>query len=154
MTSTKPERAKMVHTVWHLFSRRIKAVAFFSSSGVRVPSGVAPHDNSAVKSNNDTRLRSMLSKGGSSRRDVNVLESVENNGGHPARNGVVDKDAKAWALWWICSTLWRDLEFPDSNAEGVCTLSAEIDLGGAYLSKTVVIGDSELLVVDCALFNL
>ena len=56
------------------------------------------HENSALASNSDTRLRSILSKGGSSRRDVNVLESVENNGGHPARNGVMDEDAKAWVL--------------------------------------------------------
>ena len=94
------------------------------------------HDNSPLESNSDTRLRSILSTGGSSRRDVNVLESVENNGGHPTRNGVVDEDAKAWVLWWglVCSTLRRELEFPDSKAEGVCTLSAEIDLGGAYLA--------------------
>ncbi len=57
------------------------------------------HDNSAVKSNNDTRLRSILSKGASSRRDVNVLESVENNGGHPTRNGEADDDVKTWVLW-------------------------------------------------------
>ena len=58
------------------------------------------HDNNLLKSKNDTRLRSILSKGASSRRDVNVLESVENNGGHPTRNGVVDEDAKAWVWWW------------------------------------------------------
>lgn len=94
------------------------------------------HDNSPLKSNNDTRLRSILSKGGSSRRDVNVLESVENNGGHPTRNGEVDEDAKAWVLWWclVRSALWRELEFPDSKAEGVCTFSTEIDPGGAYLA--------------------
>ena len=100
MTSTKPERAKMVHTLWHLFSRRIKAFAFFSSSALGLPSGVATHDHGPLKSKNDTRLRSILSKGGSSRRDVNVLEIVENNGGIPARNGVMDEDAKAWVLWW------------------------------------------------------
>ena len=61
---------------------------------------MAVHENSPLKSNNDTRLRSILSKGGSSRRDVNELESVENNGGHPMRNGVVDEDAKVWVLWW------------------------------------------------------
>ena len=99
------------------------------------------HDNSPLEPNSDTRLRSILSKGGSSRRDVNVLESVENNGGHPTRNGVVAEDAKAWVLWWclVWSTLWalalwRELEFPDSKAEGVCTLSTEIDPGGAYLA--------------------
>ena len=120
----KPERAKMVHTLWHLFSRRIKAFAFFSSSDVRLPSGLAVHDNSPQGSNSDTRLRSILSKGGSSRRDVNVLESVENNGGHPARNGAVE-DAKAWVLWWclVCSALRRELDFPDSKAEGVCALA-------------------------------
>jgi hypothetical protein len=125
----------MVHTLWHLFNRRIKAFAFFSSSALGLPSGVAVHDNSPLGSNSDTRLRSILSKGGSSRRDVNVLESVENNGGHPERNGVVE-DAKAWALWWclVCSTLRRELEFPDSKAEGVCTFSTEIDTGGAYLA--------------------
>jgi hypothetical protein len=60
---------------------------------------MAMDDDSPLKSRNDTRLRSILSKGGSSRRDVNVLESVENNGGHPTRKGVVDEDAKAWVLW-------------------------------------------------------
>ena len=56
-----------------------------------------------------------------------MVVSVERNGGHPARNGVVDEDAKAWELW-ICSTPSRELEFPDSKAEGVCRLSVEIDL--------------------------
>ncbi len=96
------------------------------------------HENSPLRSNNDTRLRSILSKGGSSRRDVNELESVENNGGHPTRNGVADEDAKAWVLVWclVCSTLRRELDFPDSKADGVGTffLSTEIDLGGGYLA--------------------
>ena len=100
MTSRKPERAKMVHTVWHLSSRRIKAFAFFSSSALGFPSGVAMHDDNLLTSNNDTRLRSILSNGGSSRRDVNVLESVENNGGRPTRNGTKDRGTKAWVLWW------------------------------------------------------
>ena len=58
---------------------------------------------------------------------MNMVVSVERNGGHPAMNGVVDEDAKAWELW-ICSTSSRELEFPDSKAEGVCRLSVEIDL--------------------------
>lgn len=70
MTSRKPERAKMVHTVWHLLSRRINAFAFFSSSALVLPSG-AMHDNSPLEPNNETRLQSILSKGGSSRRFVN-----------------------------------------------------------------------------------
>lgn len=96
MTNRKPEMAKIVHTLWHLFNRRIKAFAFFSSSALGLPSGLAMHENSPLESNNETRLRSILSKGGSSRRVVNEFESVENNGGHPTRNGVVDKDV----LWW------------------------------------------------------
>ena len=71
MTSIKPERAKMVHTVWHLLSRRINAFAFFSSSAIGLPLGMAMHDNSPLEPNNDTRLQSILSKGGSSRRVVN-----------------------------------------------------------------------------------
>lgn len=55
------------------------------------------------------------------------------NGDPLARNGVVDEGVKVWELW-VGSILSRELDFPDSRAEGGCSLSLEIDLGGAYLA--------------------
>jgi hypothetical protein len=66
-----------------------------------------------------------------------MVESAGRNAGNPERNGVVGEDVKAWELW-IRPTLSRELEFPDSKAEGDSCLSTEIDLGdmlgGAYLA--------------------
>jgi|SRR3979490_974511 len=97
MTSRKPARAKIEQTLWHLFSRRTKAFAFFSASALGSPSsiGLGTHGTIAPKLNNDTRLRSILSKGGSSKSDVIVVVSVEKKGGHPNRKGVVGEEAEA-----------------------------------------------------------
>jgi len=83
--------------VWHLFNRRTKAFAFFSASALGSPSsiGLATHGTIVPKLRNDTRLRSILSKGGSSKIDVNELVIVEKKGGHPNRNGVAWVEAKA-----------------------------------------------------------
>jgi hypothetical protein len=85
---------------------------------------------SVLRLKKDTRLRSILSKGGSSRRDVIAVVSVEKNGGPLVRNGVVDKDMESWGLW-EGTTLSREAECPDSKAEEGCFLSSEIDLGDA-----------------------
>lgn len=81
-TSKKPASAKREHTVWHLFSRRPKATAFFSAFASGSPSWTdsPTHGTTALKSNNGTRRRSMLSMGGWSRSDENTVESVENKG--------------------------------------------------------------------------
>jgi hypothetical protein len=54
---------------------------------------------SVLRSKKDARPRSILSKGGSSRRDVITEVSVEKDSAPLARNGVVDKDMKAWEVW-------------------------------------------------------
>ncbi len=81
--------------------------------------------------NSDTRLRSILSEGGSSKRDVNVVAICEKTG-DPKRNGEVCVP-NAWELW-MCSTFSRELAFPDSKAEGVRRGSTEVDPGRAYLA--------------------
>ena len=53
------------------------------------------HGSIVPKLRNDTRLRSILSKGGSSKIDANEVVSVEKKGGHPNRNGVAWEKAKA-----------------------------------------------------------
>ena len=80
------------------------------------------HGINALKLNTDTRLRSILSMGGSSSMDVSVVVSVENSGGHPARNGVNGEEVKEWEPWerWVCSALLREPACPDSKAEAVC----------------------------------
>jgi hypothetical protein len=94
MTSRKPARAKIEQTLWHLFSRRTKDFAFFSASALGSPSliGLGTHGTIVLRLNNVTRLRSILSKGGSSKSDVNEVVSVEKKGGHPNKNGVVGRE--------------------------------------------------------------
>ena len=93
----------MEHTLWHLFSSRTKAAAFFSASTTGSTSLM--HGNIALKSNNLTRRMSMLSKGGCSRSDENIVESVE-------KNGTTEEDGKDRDLWCPTPT-WG----PASKAE-------------------------------------